>query len=72
MILVLKISCFSCTETEHKILSGNEADTLKNRETHCSKSDLSLMFHLQNASSYTAKKDFFFIGKVEILQKWNY
>lgn len=30
------------------------------------------MFHLQSASFYIAKKDFFFIGKVQILQEWNY
>lgn len=60
MILILKISGFFCSETEYKILSGNEADTLNNGETHCSKSDLYLMFHLQSASFYTAKKDFFF------------
>lgn len=59
MIFVLKISCFFCTETDYKILSGNEEDTLNNRETHCSKSDLFLMFHLKSASFYSAKKDFF-------------
>lgn len=56
--LFLRFFCFFCTETEYKILSRNETDILNNRETHWSKSDLSLIFHLQSASFYTAKKDF--------------
>lgn len=68
--LFLRFSAFSVLK-QYKILSGNEADTL-NRETHYIKSDLSLMFHLQSASFYAARKDFFFIGKVQILQEWNY